>query len=483
MGDLLVRRRLGQGRRALPTPRPWLLPSGLVGVAAAAGLALHSLGGGSIIRGLFDVSVITLLESSTGRVVGVELVAFIVATAGAARRNRAVAISALAVVVIAEGMRSHLEGEAAHLGSIVIVVHLAAGAVWLGALVHVMRTVVSWRRSIGQATGLLIEYAVLALGLYWAVVTTGTIAAILVLPSPAALWSTGYGRILLAKLVLVGVVSALAVTARRRLRRPHSAAGTLPLVRLEVPVLIGVVAASATLTAIAPPMDPAQELAYPAAATGPTVRLGTLAGQITAGIVATEGQLEVRLRVPGWDPSADHQFQVAGMLAGPDGTATSLDLDPCGAGCFVGAADWGAGINRLDLDVEAADWRGNTSTFRVPWPADDARSVVGRMLAAMALQPGMVLLEKVTSDTTDADGSPGQELRTSGREFLDLQPYRSGEVDAPTVLSRRGDLTEIGFAITAESIYVRQTVDADGRLVAETLVTPNHLIERSFDYR
>lgn len=132
-GDTLARHRVREAgpERALVAPRPWLRPAGILGVASSLGLALHSLGGGSLTQGLSNASVPELLESPTGELIVVELIAFVVATIVAAVRPlRRLTVFALAAVVVAEGLRSHLQAEAPPLGSIVIIVHLAAVAIW-----------------------------------------------------------------------------------------------------------------------------------------------------------------------------------------------------------------------------------------------------------------------------------------------------------------------------------------------------------------
>ncbi|MFZ5852400.1 MAG: CopD family protein [Actinomycetota bacterium] len=202
-----------------------------MGAAGAVGLALHQLGGGNPLAGLAGASLADLWGSSSGRLVTVEAVAF--GVAGLAGRWRGAGVLALSVVVLAEAERSHLRAAGQGWGSLTIAVHLAAAAVWLGALVHVLRAAFRWRDTPGQARGLLASYALLALVLYLTVVVvTGTVAAVLVLPSWSALWRTPYGVVLLGKLALVLAVSVLALAARRRLRDPAPVRAGTPIGRL-----------------------------------------------------------------------------------------------------------------------------------------------------------------------------------------------------------------------------------------------------------
>lgn len=483
VADAMVRRQVRQGGsgRQLIAPRPWILPACVAGAIATVGLAVQSMGGGSLTDGVASFSISKLLDGAAGRLIVVELGAFVVAAVAARAPLRRVIAFALVVVIVADGMRSHLQTEAPPLGSITVIVHLGAVAIWVGALLHIARTAMRWWHVPGQARALFVMYAMVALGLFGIVVTTGTIAAILVLPTVDSLWTTSYGQVLLVKLALVTAASALALSARRRLRR-HSYPGTTRSVRIEWPTLVAVLAASAVLSSMAPPADPAQGLAYPPPTRGPNVRLGTLAGQITTGVIASEGQLEVRLRLPEWDPNADHDFDITGTVSGPDGESTTLELEPCGAGCFVSPARWGVGVNELELDVRASNWQGDAAEFDVPWPARDAQDLFDQMLATMTEQRDFIFVESATSDSTTPTPFVSDDLRTDGPEFVDLQPYRSGAINAPTVLSRDGNTVEIGFAISAESIYVRQTLDASGRIIDETLISPNHLLERTYTY-
>jgi putative copper export protein len=72
--------------------------------------------------------------------------------------------------------------------------------------------------------------------------------------APAQLTETAYGRVLLAKVLLVAAVAVLALWARRRLRRAGDPLGACAVARAEVVVLGMVVAVSALLTALPVPI-------------------------------------------------------------------------------------------------------------------------------------------------------------------------------------------------------------------------------------
>lgn len=350
-----------------------------------------------------------------------------------------------------------------------------------------MRVALRWRHDPGQVKALLASYAYMAAWLYALVVAAGTVAAVLVLPTVSSLWTTGYGQVLLVKLALVTLISGAALVARRRLAATGGPTTRSPLqvARVESVALVGVLAASAMLTAVTPPADPRQGVAFPPPAFEPTVRLGALTGQVTTGIVASKGQLEVRLRVPEPDPAAEQLYEVTGTLTQPRGRPAELALRPCGSGCFTADAEWFPGVSKLDLSVRAEGFTGGRARFDAPQPAAqparDARRLLDHMLAAMKREPSLVFTEAVTSDTSRPT-PPAARHHETGAALIDLQPYRTGVVSGLTFLNQQAGITEIGFAISAESTYARIWINDRGRIVREQLVTPNHLITRTYTY-
>lgn len=486
-GDRLVRQRVLRAGRPLATPPPLIRAGGLVGAAAGIGLALHQMGGGNPLAGLTGGSPASLWVAPAGRLVVVETVAFaVVALAGRARGRSGVAgVLALTVVVLAEAERSHLRVAGQGWGSLTIAVHLAAAAVWLGALVHVLRAAFRWRDTPGQARGLLASYGLLALVLYLTVVATGTVAAVLVLPTWSALWRTAYGAVLLGKLALVLAISALALAARRGLRNPAPVRADTPvgrLVRGERAGLVAVLAVTALLTALPPPPDPTKGLAYPPPVAEPAVRLGTLAGQVTTGLVASADHLEVRLGVPETDPNARPRYQLTGSVAGAGGAPRPLALTGCGDGCFVAPVSWDRpGPVQVELTVAADGWRGGSARFTVPWPPRPRPDLLARVLSVMRQQPALTLTETSTSDTTGPT-PPAETLQMTGADLVEREPYRSGVVSSVVELRRDAGATEVAFAVTGEGIFVRLVVDDAGRLVREEITSPNHLIMHIFVY-
>lgn len=103
---------------------------------------------------------------------------------------------AAAIGVAARAVTGHLADNP--LGAIAIALHILAAAVWCGALVAVLLTV----QHRGQWSRVLPRFSQLALGCVAVLLAAGVVGALVVLPGPGALLSTGYGRVLLAKGVL-----------------------------------------------------------------------------------------------------------------------------------------------------------------------------------------------------------------------------------------------------------------------------------------
>ena len=279
------------------------------------------------------------------------------------------------------------------------------------------------------------------------------------LPSWGALTSTTYGRVLLIKLGIVVLVSTLALAARRGLRRPISTHtwGGLRFAQLERASLVVVVVLglSGLLTAVSP-APATRGSSFPPPIDGPAIYLGTLTGQVSTGLIASDGQILLRLHVPESTTADVQSYRVRGRAQFANGQELPLTLKPCGTGCFAAPIDWAKGTSTISLSLQATGWNGGNLTFVVPWPPSDGHRAFERMLVAMAKQPKVLLTENVTSNTRRREGMSSR-LRLSGSELLKEQLYRSGIVSGVVVLGQTGGRTE-------------------------TISTPNHLLTRTYAY-
>jgi copper transport protein len=487
-----VGRRLAQRYRhpgSAPDPSPWLVQGAVVGLFAAVGLGLLFLGGGRL-RPPDGSSLRMLIESTPGRVAGVEIVAFAL-SAGLFKLGRDwSAVMTLLLVPAAEAFRAHPHAAAAGWGAALTGVHLSAAAIWLGALVYVVRVGArSWRTAGRSVADLVGAYARMALWLFLAVLLTGVLAGLVLIPQGArveVLKDTTYGRWLVLKVGLVVVVALVALWARTTLRRHSSGRQPSRSARYEVAVLVGVVAVSSLLTGLAPPARETTDLPFPPPPVGPVVALGSRAGSIGLGVTASQGQLLVRLYTPdmtaGVEPDGHPNDSLTGNVVTPGrGDAARIGFKRCGTGCFVGPADWSPGVSTVTLRASAAGLGGGTTTLRVPWPADPAPGLLQRTVRTLRQLKSFTLHEQVTSNTADGPGARHR-FTLSGDEFLDAGPYGSGTAPSVVLLSRTTKETTLALGYPAEGIFVRLTVDQNGRLLRETLSAPNHLAQRTFVY-
>ncbi|MFI8858747.1 CopD family protein [Streptomyces prasinus] len=258
VGELFVGRLLRSVPDAPPAvPRSWSTVANSVGFAAALGLACVVATGNLVPESLAAVDVGSLYDSRDGKLALLEVNAFLAAALCAASGRPGTQVWPLAAIVVAEALRAHPGTEYTPLiGSGLTVVHLVCASLWVGGLLYALRTMRAWRGSPAGAA-LLGRYARVAAVLLVALTATGACSSLRRMPPESILeqlTDTAYGRVLLAKVILMAGVAALALWARIRLARaadPLSAGGPA---RAEVYVLALVVAVSGLLTALPVPI-------------------------------------------------------------------------------------------------------------------------------------------------------------------------------------------------------------------------------------
>ncbi|MDI3423419.1 CopD family protein [Streptomyces sp. B-S-A12] len=238
------------------TPRSWGLVAAFVGAASAVGLALIVANGNLVPGSLDELHPGRLYETTDGLLALLEVNAFVAAGFCARSRRPGTATVPLAAVIVAEALRAHPDlgrEDDPLLGSLLTLVHLTCAALWAGGLLQVLRTMRAWRARPTAGAALLGRYARVAAVLFAGVTATGVCSTLRKLPLESV-FTTAYGRVLIAKLLLVAVIAALAVTARVRLRRSRDPYAAIAPARVEVLVLAVVVAVSALLTAVPAPV-------------------------------------------------------------------------------------------------------------------------------------------------------------------------------------------------------------------------------------
>lgn len=122
-----------------------------------------------------------------------------------------IAAAGLATVgLVARTIGGHVS--ASSLGAVAIALHATAAALWCGTLAALVLTV----DHRGQWSRVLPRFSRLALWCVIALLVGGLVGAFVVVDSPAQLFATGYGRVLLIKIVLTFVLMVVAWRNRGR---------------------------------------------------------------------------------------------------------------------------------------------------------------------------------------------------------------------------------------------------------------------------
>jgi copper transport protein len=165
-------------------------------------------------------------------------------------------------------------------------VHLLTGSVWLGGLVGLLVLAVGAReRRVPALAWVVPRFSNVALVSVLGLVLSGTVAAILHLPTVGSLWQTSYGQAILVKIVLLiaalglgGVNFARSAPRLQAAReRPDGPEGSEAAHRLrwlvggEALLVAGAVAAAATLTSLPPPSQALGKAGQAVAHLGPGV--------------------------------------------------------------------------------------------------------------------------------------------------------------------------------------------------------------------
>ena len=205
------------------------LAGALVANAAALGLKGAAVQGQSALGALSPAALTALNGTHVGRVLvarlgflllAVPVVALLtVAPRRALRSHRwwiGAAVSGLGALTT-HGMLSHAYAQGP-LASAAHVVHVAAVAVWLGGLA-VLAFVVLPRRRRDELSLLVPRWSRVAFASVATAAVAGPVLLVLISPRWTALPGSGYGRLLLLKLALVGVLLAAASRSRGFVRR------------------------------------------------------------------------------------------------------------------------------------------------------------------------------------------------------------------------------------------------------------------------
>ncbi|MGY1711726.1 FixH family protein [Geodermatophilus sp. SYSU D00758] len=405
-----------------------LATAGLAGTAGAALLTLLLQGPYAAGSGPASALDPALLGATLGSATGIALAARAVLAlalllalrpawgAGAPpARPRVVAAGGLAgALVLATAAVGHpVAGVWPLLAVAAAAVHVAAMAVWLGGLVALLAEVLRTDAPAADLAAALPPFSRLAAGSVTALVVTGVVQAVREVGSPAALVSTTYGWLLLAKGALVLLLLAAAGVSRVWVQQHLGIARPRPAGRRRVPAQALAAPAGADPAVTSAAEARAGQLAEAAVVERPALRrsvlveLGvavvvlavssvlvgtpparsavaqpvdvTLPVQTSAGAA---GSLQVSVDPAAVGPNTLHVylFDEAGRLAQPAGIRVTLteptqeigplevDLAPAGPGHYVGDGMTvpGAGTWTLAVTVRFDEFTAGTATTTLP---------------------------------------------------------------------------------------------------------------------
>lgn len=162
---------------------------------------------------VLQLGVRTAFDFATGTAPGRSGVLCLAAAAAVAlaatftRRTQAVGLATAglaALGIVGRSLVGHVS--ASTIGGLAVALHALAAALWCGSLAALVLTVD--RR--GRWARVLPRFSRMSLGCVGVLVACGVIGAAVVLPSPATLYETGYGRLLIAKLLVTAALTVLA---------------------------------------------------------------------------------------------------------------------------------------------------------------------------------------------------------------------------------------------------------------------------------
>lgn len=163
---------------------------------------------------------------------------------------------AASLVGVGHGMTGAGHGAViARIHMVADMVHLLCAAAWIGALFclgALLHRAAAGAETAEAARAALRRFSTMGYGLVALVLVTGCINALVMVPRPASLITSEYGRILLLKLVLVGLMVAIAIVNRVVLTPPIMAAvGSAGLKSLCRSVVVEQCAAVLVLASVA----------------------------------------------------------------------------------------------------------------------------------------------------------------------------------------------------------------------------------------
>ncbi len=300
-----------RGQAPAVESRLWKATSRVAGAVALIGawsvvVQAAKAGEGSITSALAGDHLRPVLETNYGTARMIQVAASLLVAGAAVLAARrpvdplpgALACAGAAALTVVHGLAGHAGARGA-LAVVLDAVHVGAASVWFGGLATTALAVLMVRRDRGPvARATLPRFSGIALGAVGALVLTGVVNGLGELDGLGHLVSTTYGRLLVVKVALVGVLVGLAAVSRRRVRR--GADPGHPLGRaVGAELLLMVVVVGVTTQLIA---EPPARVAARTQETQHTARLdlgGIAARVVVTPVIAGPNTVEITLKRDG----------------------------------------------------------------------------------------------------------------------------------------------------------------------------------------
>jgi hypothetical protein len=280
-------------------------------------------------------------------------------------------------------------------------VHVVAAAFWTGGLLQLALLLRG-----GADARAVRRFSRIALPAAALIAVSGLARALVELTAVSQLWSTGYGRALVVKTVLFGVLLVLGWRSRRafadrgRLRR--SVAFELALLALVVVAVAVLTALRPGRDAVTPPVSSVREVGRAPAQPSPAVVFADEAGTLAVGLAVQPGApLLLTATVLGQSGYGVDGLAVQ-LSAGNAARTVSTVAQPCGHGCY--AAPVSLGSPRRFAVTISGDAPPRTLAFPVAtsWPPPPGTAFLTRATRAFGELRSVVYREHLASDPTHA---------------------------------------------------------------------------------
>ncbi|WP_210650540.1 copper resistance protein CopC [Nocardioides sp. SYSU D00065] len=320
-------------------------------------------------------------------VLGLSLAVLALPAGPAGRGRGALVLLGCVVALVAPALTGHTRAATPEALAVAVdVLHLVAGAVWLGGLVCLAVVLGDLAARDDSGAKLLARFSAWASGVLVVLVLTGTLLAWRIAGTWQALLDSGYGGLLLVKVLLVLAAVAVAVWNRssllprlrdaRRRRERRDAAGLLVRTTLaEACLLLAVLLVTGFLVDRSPEPDVAEASSGTGGSTGAadtarqTVRLDAIIGEVSLEPLAVgPTTVTITMTDAAGEPAEGHEAPRL-SLSGEEVDLGAVELRNLGPGIYAGDVVLptdGTWTVQVSLRTTEFDNPVRTVTFDVP---------------------------------------------------------------------------------------------------------------------